>query len=268
VSKDRDKFAVLHAARRVWAVPAIHGEAAALARLHMNLAPRLRAGDRLVYLGNFLGRGAHIRETLNEMLAFRRWLLARPGTFAYDVAYLRGAQEEMWQKLLQLQFAPNPREVLGWMMTQGVGATLEAYGGNPEQGASHARDGAVAITRWSGSLRNAMQAAPGHFQLMAALRRAAYTDDNKLLFVSAGLDPERPLSEQSDSFWWGGGVAFARLDQAYGGFSQVVRGFDRAKGGIKTGPFSITIDGGCGFGGPLVAACLVPNGEIDELIEA
>jgi serine/threonine protein phosphatase 1 len=258
VSKDRDKFAVLHAARRVWAVAAIHGEAGALARLHTSLAPRLQPGDRLVYLGNFLGRGTQVRETLDELLAFRRWLLARPGAFAYDVAYLRGAQEEMWQKLLQLQFAPNPREVLSWMLTQG---------GDPQQGASHARDGAVAITRWSGTLRNAMQAAPGHFQLMAALRRAAYTDDNGLLFVAAGIDPERPLSEQSDSFWWGG-ASFGRLDHAYGGFSQVVRGFDRAQGGIQKGPFSITIDSGCGFGGPLVAACLLPTGEIDDLIEA
>ena len=267
MSKDRDKFAVLHAARRVWAVAAIHGEAEALAHLHAALGARLQPGDRLVYLGNFLGRGARVRETLDELLAFRCWLLARPAAYAYDVAYLRGAQEEMWQKLLQLQFAPNPREVLNWMMTQGVGATLAAYGGDPRQGASHARDGAVAITRWSGALRSSMQAAPGHFQLMAALRRAAYTDDNKLLFVAAGLDPERPLSEQSDSFWWGG-ASFARLDRAYGGFSQIVRGFDRTQGGIQKGPFSITIDGGCGFGGPLVAACLLPTGEIDDLIEA
>jgi serine/threonine protein phosphatase 1 len=266
VSKDRDKFAVLHAARRVWAVAAIHGEAEALARLHAALAVRLQSGDRLVYLGNFLGRGTKVRQTLDELLAFRRWLLARQRSFAYDVAYLRGAQEEMWQKLLQLQFAPNPREVLSWMMSQGVDATLAAYGGDAQQGASHARDGAVAITRWSGSLRNAMQAAPGHFQLMAALRRAAYTDDNALLFVAAGIDPERPLSEQSDSLWWGGS-AFARLDHAFGGFNRVIRGFDRAGGGIQRGPYSITIDGGCGFGGPLVAACLLPDGEIGDLIQ-
>jgi serine/threonine protein phosphatase 1 len=267
VSRDRDKFAVLRAARRVWAVAAIHGEAASLARLHVALAPRLRDGDRLVYLGNFLGRGPHVRETLDELLAFRRWLIARPGSFAYDVAYLRGAQEEMWQKLLQLQFAPNPHEVLNWMLAQGVGATIAAYGGNVRQGASHARDGAVALTRWSGVLRSAMQACPGHYQLMTALRRAAYTDDNRLLFVAAGIDPERPLSEQSDSLWWGG-AAFSRLDHAFGGFAQVVRGFDRAGGGIKRGAFSITVDAGCGFGGPLVAACLTPDGEVGDLLQA
>ena len=257
---------MLRAARRVWAVAAIHGEAERLARLQEGLERRFQPGDRVVYLGNFLGRGERIRETVDLLLACRRRLLARPFAFAYDIAYLRGAQEEMWQKLLQIQFAPNPREVLGWMLNQGVGATLAAYGGEPRQGEAAARDGAMAMTRWSGALRAAMQAIPGHFQLMSALRRAAFTDDHSLLFVSAGLDPERPLSEQSDSFWWGG-AGFAQL-AAYGDFGRVVRGHDRGQAGLASGPFSTTIDGGCGFGGSLVAACFLPSGDADDLIEA
>jgi serine/threonine protein phosphatase 1 len=267
VSRDRDKFAVLRAARRVWAVAAIHGEADRLDRLQIALARRLEPGDRLVYLGNFLGHGAEIRDSLDLMLDFRRWLLARPGSFSYDIAYLRGAQEEMWQKLLQIQFAPNPREVLAWMLDQGVGATLAAYGGNVRQAEMAAREGTLAMTRWTGALRSAMQANPGHFQLMAALRRAAYTDDLRLLFVAEGLDPERPLSEQSDSFWWGG-TGFARLDRPYGSFARVVRGHDRSRGGPAKGPFSATIDAGCGFGGPLMAVCFLPSGDADDVIEA
>jgi serine/threonine protein phosphatase 1 len=267
VSKDRDKFAVLHAARRVWAVAAIHGEADRLARLHDTLAPRVKPGDRLVYLGNFLGRGAKIKETVELLLDFRRRFLARPLSFAYDIAYLRGAQEEMWQKLLQIQFAPNPREVLGWMLNQGVGATLVAYGGDPRRGESAIREGALAMTRWSSALRGAMQSYPGHFQLISALRRAAFTDDHGLLFVSGGLDPERPLSEQSDSFWWGGS-GFSRFTQAYGGFARVIRGHDRNQGGFASGAFNTTIDAGCGFGGRLVAACFLPSGAAEDLIEA
>ena len=130
---DRDKFAVLRVPR-VWAVAAIHGEAEQLAAAARALEPRIVAGDRLVYLGNYLGRGPDVRGTVDELLAFRRELIARPGMFAADVAYLRGSQEEMWQKLLQLQFAPNPREVLAWMLEQGVGATLAAYGGEHPAG--------------------------------------------------------------------------------------------------------------------------------------
>jgi serine/threonine protein phosphatase 1 len=264
---DRDKFAVLRKCRRVWAVAAIHGEAARLEALHRELETRFSAGDRLVYLGNYLGHGADVRGTLDALLAFRRELIARPGMFAADVAYLRGSQEEMWQKLLQLQFAPNPREVFAWMIEHGAGPTLVAYGGDIQQGFVCTRDGPLAITRWTGKLRTAMQGLPGHYALMSALRRAAYTDDGALLFVHAGLDADRPLSAQSDSLWWGPG-SFGKLDRAYGGFIRVVRGFERGHAGIRTDQFTASIDGGCGFGGPLIAACFDNRGDVVDVIEA
>jgi serine/threonine protein phosphatase 1 len=264
---NKEKFAILRKSRRVWAVAAIHGEAARLEAMHEELDRRFVPGDRLVYLGNYLGYGPAVRATVDALLAFRRRLLARPGMFTFDIVYLRGSQEEMWQKLLQLQFAPNPGEVFGWMMEQGVGATLAAYGGDPQQGLSSARGGALILTRWTSSLRAAMQSAPGHYVLMSALRRAAYTDDGALLFVHAGIDPDRPLSAQSDSLWWGNG-GFARLSQPYSGFTRVIRGFDRAHSGVQTTPFTASIDAGCGFGGPLVAACFDSSGEIVDLIEA
>ena len=109
---DRQKFAKLRAVRRVWAIAAIHGEAVRLEELHAALWRRLQPGDRIVYLGNLIGRGPAVLQTLNELLAFRRVLLAGRNAFACDLAYLRGAQEEMWQKLLQLQFSQDPRSVL------------------------------------------------------------------------------------------------------------------------------------------------------------
>jgi serine/threonine protein phosphatase 1 len=267
IMSDRDKFAVLRKSRRVWAVAAIHGEVERLDTVHRALAERFAPGDRLVYLGNYLGRGAGVGATIDLLLEFRRALIAAPGMFASDVAYLRGSQEEMWQKLLQLQFAPNPREVLDWMLSQGVGATLAAYGGSATQAAQAAREGALSLTKWTSALRAAMQSRPGHYLLMSALKRAAYTDNNGLLLVHAGIDPDRPLSAQSDSLWWGA-AGFARLDRPYGGFGKVVRGYDRAHPGVEIGPFTLTLDAGCGFGGPLLAACLDPAGEIVDLLEA
>ena len=138
---DRDKFAVLRRCVRVWAVASIHGVVDRLIHLHDRLAERIVVGDRLVYLGNYLGRGSSVRRTVDEVLGFRLAVLAQPGGFACDVAFLRGSQEEMWQKLLQLQFAVSPREVLQWMLDQGVGATLAAYGGDPQQGFAACREG-------------------------------------------------------------------------------------------------------------------------------
>src|SRR3546814_3677004 len=115
---DRQKFAILSAARRVWAVSSIHGEVAALNRLHRAMIPRLEPGDCLVYLGNLIGRSTGATATLDSLLRFRSLFLARPDAFACDVVHLRGSQEEMWQKLLQLQFATDPRAVLQWMLDQ------------------------------------------------------------------------------------------------------------------------------------------------------
>ena len=106
------RFARLRAARRVWAIAVVDGEARRLAHLHDAISERFQVGDRVVYLGNYVGRGGVVFATVDELLDFRRRVLGRPGGAACDVVFLRGAQEEMWQKLLQLQFAPNPGGLL------------------------------------------------------------------------------------------------------------------------------------------------------------
>ncbi len=261
------RFATLVGCRRVWAVSAIHAEHDRLRRFHDALFARLRPLDGLVYLGNMIGRGAALNETVEELLAFRREFLARRFALAKDLVFLRGSQEEMWQKLLELQFAPNPVEVLTWMLDHGIGGALAAYGADPRQGLAACRAGPVTITRWTASLRSAINAAPGHASLLTALRRAAFTADGALLFVHAGLDPSQPLTAQQDSFWWGG-AGF--LDQAvpYAGFRKIVRGFDRHHGGLQVTAHAVSIDRGCGFGGPLACACLALDGSIEESFEA
>lgn len=262
-----EKFVPLRRAARVWAVAAIHGEAQRLAALHRALATRFEPGDRLVYLGNYIGRGTEIVATVDELLRFRREIIARPGMFAYDVVYLRGSQEEMWQKLQQLQFAVNPREVLEWMLSHGVGTTIAAYGADAQKGIAAARDGAVSITRWTNQLRAGVAGHAGHQALLSSLKRAAYTDDGSMLFVHAGIDASRPLAAQRDALWWGAS-GFGHWDAPYENYRLVVRGYDHGHGGMTRGPFALTIDDRCGFGGKLIAACLDRGGEVIEWIEA
>jgi serine/threonine protein phosphatase 1 len=264
----REKFARLREARRIWAVGAIHGEARRLARVHDIIGERFLSGDRLVYLGNYLGHGEDIAATVDELLDFRRRVLGRPNGFACDVVYLRGAQEEMWQKLLQLQFAPNPGELLAWMVRAGVEATVRAYGGDMRQGWAATRDGPRTITRWTGGLRSAMNAAPGHVTLFAALRHAAYTDEKGLLFVHTGVHPHRALTAQGDAFWWGS-ADILELTAPFAGFNRIVRGFDRDRRGVVETPFAVSVDGGAGRGGRLQAVCLATDdGRIVDFCEA
>ena len=262
-----DIFAPIKGAARVWAVAAIHGQAQQLRDLHARLWTRFTRGDRLVYLGNYLGHGVDIPGTMDELLNFRRRVLTRPGLEPEDIVYLRGAQEEMWHKLLQIQFTFEPDRVLGWMLEQGVGATLGAYGSRPEEARARFRQGTLAVTRWTAELRANVQAHPGHDDLLGALRRAAFTEDGSLLFVHAGVDPHRPLSEQGDTLWWGSGY-FSAMEGPYAGFKLIVRGYDRRRHGPRFARFAASIDGGCGFGGPLIAACFAPDGALEEQIEA
>lgn len=264
-SLPRDRIAVLRMPGRIWAIAAIHAEAKALADLHRKLAVRLRRDDRIVYLGNLLGRGAAVMATMNELLAFRHAVIARPGGGACDVAYVRGAQEEMWQRLLQLQFATAPTDVLRWLVSRGLGPTIAAYGGQIEDGLAATRDGSLAIARWTNSLRTAQASHPGHAALFAALRPAAAASDRSAVFVHTGLDPALPLDRQGDVLWWGGG--FTRLAAPFDGHGAVVRGYDAAHAGLTVSDFTIGIDGGCGFGGPLLAACIGQGGHLIDSLE-
>lgn len=260
-------FAVLPAGRTTWAIGSIHGDVERLTEVHRRIADHIRPEDNLVYLGNMVGRSGNVLTCVDALLLFRRALLARQ-TFdgAGEIVYLRGRQEEMWHKLLQVQFAPNPREVLEWMLSQGVGPTLEAYGGDVAEGRRAAATGAVSLSQWTNRLRAAMRARDGHDKLMSVLRRAAYTADQRLLLVNAGIDASRPLSEQSDTFWWGG-RDFDEIDHAYGEFRYVVRGFDYRHKGVWFKDWAASIDGGCGFGGSLVAARFDGDGRPVETID-
>src|SRR3546814_19707866 len=89
IMSDREKFAVLRRCRRVWAVAAIHGEVERLDSLHIALGERFAVGDRLVYLGNYLGHGPAVTATVDRLLSFPRAPIAQPGMFEIGRAACR-----------------------------------------------------------------------------------------------------------------------------------------------------------------------------------
>lgn len=233
--------------------------------LHDEISRRWSHGDRIVYLGNYLGRGAKIREVLDELLSFRINRLCLPGMIPDDIIYLRGAQEEIWRSLLQLQLAPQPAEVLDWMVANDVSHSLAAYGETPDEVRKYIREGILATTKWTNRLREKVRSFPGHNDIFIALRRAAYTEKGELLFVHAGLDPTLPVLEQNDSFWWGDS-RFNEIDAPYFGFRRVVRGYEKHHRGVTEKPYTVTLDGGSGFGGTLEAACFTLDGNIADQV--
>jgi serine/threonine protein phosphatase 1 len=111
-----------------------------------------------------------------------------------------------------------------------------------------------------------MNAAPGHRMLLATLRHAAASADDRLLFVNAGVDASRPLAGQGDAFWWGR-RDILDLAAPFDGFGRVIRGFDQQQRGLVEREFAVSLDAGAGRGGPLLAAAFEPDGTVAELVE-
>ena len=88
-----------------------------------------------------------------------------------------------------------------------------------------------------------------------------------MLFVPAAIDPSRPLAAQGDAFWWGHDDILA-LDASFAGFRRVIRGIDREQRGFAERAFAVSLDGGKGHPGRLLAACFSADGEVIKLVEA
>jgi serine/threonine protein phosphatase 1 len=173
----------------------------------------------------------------------------------------------MWQKLLQLQFAPNPGEVLRWMVKARAEPPVCACGGDLRHGFAAARDGPPHDHPVDRGTAREMNAALGHDTLFSALRRAAFTESRGLLLVHAAIAPTRPLAAQGDAFWWGGDDLLA-LTAPFEGFRRVVRGVDRQQRGLVEREFAGSLDGGAGRGGRLIAACFAADSSVLDQIEA
>ena len=113
-------FVQIKTSGNIWGISSIHGNLDRLISLHDAIFDRFQTGDRLVYFGNYTGYGDQSCATIDEMVTFRRLLLAQPGMKPDDIIYLRGAQEEMLHQLMQLQFTQRPLDHLLWMLGQGL----------------------------------------------------------------------------------------------------------------------------------------------------
>jgi serine/threonine protein phosphatase 1 len=230
----------------------------------------------LVYTGPYIGQPATSIDVVTEVLDFRRRFLAITGMMVDDHVMLRGPREEMIDKLMQIQFAPDPSAVVDWMINHHIGSLIESYGLTVQGLRAEARSGVMALTKWTADLRHRMRQHPGHDQFFAHLRRAAFTtmgnegtdnhDTRKpfgILIVPSGLDPAKALGDQTDEFWWAP-KKLGRLNHPYAPFEKIIRGISPGEKGIRdTGPV-LSIDTGPGgkSAGPLTAVRIDTAGQI------
>ncbi len=223
--ENTSNFVEIKKTNKLWAVGSIHSNLKSFNSIKKFILNNFAPNDKLIFLGNIIGLGENSKETLNSVIELRFNLMSKFKIKPESIIFLRGAQEEMFSKLLQLHIAPNPSEIVEWMFDHGVNQTIKSYGFSEEEVKNIASSGTIKISRWTASLNRALQFNPGHTQYFLSLKHAAYSHTRKILFVNRGVDITRPLSAQNDCFWWGF-QNFSKIKEPYKTFSRIVRGYE------------------------------------------
>ena len=218
-------FVELNNLGKIWAIGSIHSNLNAFSSIKEHIINNFSIDDKLVFLGNVIGLGDNSKETLTSVIDLRFNLMSKFKLKPQSIVFLRGAQEEMLTKLLQLQLAPNPTEIVEWMFEHGVNKTLHSYGYSEGEIKNIASAGTMQISKWTSNLSKSIQMCPGHMQYFLNLKHAAYSETKKILFVNRGVDITRPLSAQNDCFWWGF-QNFSKIQAPYKTFIRIVRGYE------------------------------------------
>jgi len=218
-------FIELKKTNKIWAIGSIHSNLKSFNSIKNYILNNFSVNDKLIFLGNVIGLGDNSKETLTSVLELRFNLMSKLKLKHEAIVFLRGAQEEMFSKLLQLQLAPNPSEILEWMFDHGVDKTIKSYGFSKHELKNIASSGTINISKWTSNLNKVLHKNPGHEQYFLNLKHAAYSSTKKILFVNRGVDITRPLSAQNDCFWWGF-QNFSKIDKPYKTFIRIVRGYE------------------------------------------
>ncbi len=262
-----EKFIKLKNCNRIWAIGSIHGNLIGIENIHKYISNEFKANDKIIYLGNVIGVGERSRETINEIIEFRSKLMAKFKLAPENFIFLRGAQEEMLSKLLELQISPNPKEVLLWIFEHGVDKTLFSYKINYKEILDICELGSVAISKWTSKTINQINTCKGHNEYYSNLIHAAFSDTKEILFLNRGVDITRPLSAQNDCFWWGY-HNFSKINKPYYTFKKIVRGYDPKKTGPLKDTIVCSLYKGSGFNGQVVAGLFSSSGDIIDIFEA
>ncbi len=218
-------FVELKKSNKIWAIGSIHSNLESFKSIKKFILNNFEKTDKLIFLGNVIGPGGNSKDTLNSVIDLRFNLMSKFKIKPDSIVFLRGAQEEMFSKLLQLQLAPNPTEIIEWMFDHGVNETIKSYGFSEEEVRNIASSGTIKISKWTSNLNHVLQKNLGHTEYFLNLKHAAYSHTKKILFVNRGVDITRPLSAQNDCFWWGF-QNFSSIQQPYKTFVRIVRGYE------------------------------------------
>ena len=223
--QNNSKFSEFKSCKKIWAIGSIHSNLHSFENVKKYIIKNFSKDDKIVFLGNIIGVGDFAQETLSSVIDMRLKLMSKFCLKPEDIVFLRGAQEEMFLRLLQLQTSPNPNEILLWMYEHGVNKTIDSYGFDSKQLIDISSRGTIAINKITSNLNEILDKNNGHREYFSNLFHAAFSESRLVLFVNRGVDITRPLSAQNDCFWWGY-HNFSKLNKPYRTFKKIIRGYE------------------------------------------
>jgi serine/threonine protein phosphatase 1 len=265
-----NKFQELININRIWAVGSIHSSLESFQSIKKYILSNFKNGDKLIFLGNIIGYNNQSKEIITDVLSLRFNLMAKFNLDHEDIVFLRGAQEEMFSKLLQLQIAPNPSEIINWIFSHGVDQAVVSYNFDPDEFRKITTQGTIQINKLTSKLNKKISETPGHKEFFSNLKHAAFSNSMEVLFVNRGVDLSRPLSAQNDCFWWGY-QNFSLINKPYNTFRRIVRGYqsnehndlEHSKKRILCTLFKQPLENK-----KILAGLFAKNGDIIELFES
>ncbi|WP_424928676.1 metallophosphoesterase [Amaricoccus tamworthensis] len=222
---------------RIYAVGDIHGRDDLLLAMFEAIGNDITAHSdnrvaRLVFLGDLIDRGDHSRNVLDIIT---KTIAAEKEN---NIICLRGNHEQAL-----LDFIRDPLVKRGWLQFGGL-QTIGSYGLTAPRG----RTSDAELTRLRDELKQAMGP---HLDFLSTLPLSFRSGD--VFFAHAGIDPARPLSDQSERALLWGKSSFLTEDGLPG--VKVVHGhYDSAD--VVSTPGRICVDLGAYYSGCLCAVRL------------
>tara|TARA_A100001011_G_scaffold347291_1_gene384257 strand:+ start:1486 stop:2199 length:714 start_codon:yes stop_codon:yes gene_type:complete len=222
-----------------FAIGDIHGCLSELTSLHKKILTQKNFDvkeDIIIYLGDYIDRGKYSKDVIDQILKLKNNNI--------KTINLMGNHDEF-----MIDFILNKKNNIKNWVNFGADQTFRSYGVEVVEYIKDGFDDEV-VDKLRNTLLNKMDNT--HLDFFKNLE-ISYSSEN-YLFVHAGIDPDKKLSEQSEKdYLWSRSEKFFSKD--FKSEKIIVHGHTPEEN-IINDAFRINIDSGCYFSGKLSCACL------------
>ena len=226
----------------LFAIGDIHGCLSQLTSLHKNILNYDKfdpKNDLLIYLGDYIDRGKNSKEVIDQIIKLKNNKI--------KTINLMGNHDEF---MIDFLFNNN-NNIKSWL-NFGADSTFRSYGIEIVEFIKDGFEENIINKLRETALKKIDE---NHLNFFKNLKTSFSTE--KYLFVHAGIDPQKKLTDQTKKdYLWSRSDKF--FDKEFKADKIIVHGHTPVES-IVNDPFRINIDSGCYFSGKLTSVCLTDN---------